>query len=565
MKKLNMLMVGVLALLSACHDPEFVEPTADRQGLTSLTAIFTSGPFVDQEMATLSISEDATTDRYVIPIPWYYPETSDDETAQYMNKVRVRAELQENCKIEPGLGVLDLTQDNYFTYTNAKGVQRKICITGERVKSNKCELVAFNLVQPALAGVVNKTTKQVSLLTAENLSSCLAEVQLSPHATIYPDPTVTALNYNEPVEFTVTADNGVDKAVYTVQKDMPNKIAKGFNANHLELLFNFDPVSNIGLPSYASAVTPTMAALDGKLVICLGNGTAPVYVNGMNGAKMGEINLGSAEAGSITNDEAENLLIVNKADGGATVKIYRTASVKDAPTLFYSFTNPSSFPMGSKIKVIGNIDDEAVIVIPNEGIAGVSSSSTFVSLTVRNGAVTDVKSVDITSTGVAWGPAPVNTAGIAPAGVSATAGWFESVYDPSYFHWIKADGTIGVELGSDSTGWGLNPNCLDAKRFNNATYAALFVVSHFPHWGMGPQLYVFNADDPSSISGSNVWESPALAMMNSNIEWYQQADAGVAAGDVVIAPSANGYKLYIYYYDHNSGVIGGYSTDCISD
>ena len=116
-------------MLSACHEPEYVLPTADRQGLSSLTAIFTSGPFVDQEMAKLSISEDETSDRYVIQVPWYYPETSDDETAQYMSKVRVRAELQPNCNIEPGLGILDLTQENYFTYTmpracSAKSVSR---------------------------------------------------------------------------------------------------------------------------------------------------------------------------------------------------------------------------------------------------------------------------------------------------------------------------------------------------------------------------------------------------------------------------------------------------------
>ena len=56
-----------------------------------------------------------------------------------------------------------------------------------------------------------------------------------------------------------------------------------------------------------------------------------------------------------------------------------------------------------------------------------------------------------------------------------------------------------------------------------------------------------------------------MAMKNNAIDWYQTADAGIASGDVVIAPSANGFKMYVYYYDHNSGVIGGYATDCIAD
>ena len=36
-----------------------------------------------------------------------------------------------------------------------------------------------------------------------------------------------------------------------------------------------------------------------------------------------------------------------------------------------------------------------------------------------------------------------------------------------------------------------------------------------------------------------------------------------ACGDAILAPSADGYMLYIYYYDHFSGMIGGYSLDCI--
>lgn len=197
--------------------PEYVSPTAERQGLTSLTAIFTSGPFINQTMAKLSVTDEST-DRYVIQVPWFYPTTSDDETTPYMNKVRMQAELQENCFIEPALTILDLTQENYFTYTNAQGAKRKICITGERVKSNTCELLAFSLQEPAIAGIVDKANKKISLISADDLSACLGEAEISAHATISPDPSITPLNYNEPIEFTVTAHNGVDKAVYTVQE-----------------------------------------------------------------------------------------------------------------------------------------------------------------------------------------------------------------------------------------------------------------------------------------------------------------------------------------------------------
>lgn len=563
MKKIYSILLGAVAVLSACHEPEYVSPTAERQGLTSLTAIFTSGPFINQPMAKLSVTDEAT-DRYVIQVPWFYPTTSDDETTPYMNKVRMQAELQENCFIEPALTILDLTQENYFTYTNAQGAKRKICITGERVKSNACELLAFSLQEPAIAGIVDKANKKISLISADDLSACLGEAEISAHATISPDPSITPLNYNEPIEFTVTAHNGVDKAVYTVKKEVPAKIPSGFNKESVEQLFNFDPVATLGMPNYTTSITPSMAAINSHLIVCLGDGSAPVYLNRITGVKMGNINLGSATAGSITSDEANHMLIVNHAEPGTAVNIYKTSSVTEAPVLFHSFTNDAGLPMGTKMKVIGNIDEDAIITISNEGIDGVTASSKFTSILVRSGAVASVQVMDISATGIAWGSAPVNVATVVAASTDPTDGCFESKYDPSDFCWIKADGTIGAQLPSDLTGWGLNPNCLDSKRFNNVNYVALFVVSHFPHWGMGPQLYLYNVNDKTQLTGSDVASAPCLVLANQNIGWYQQADAGVASGDVLIAPTADGFKFYLYYYDHNSGVIGAYAADCIA-
>lgn len=557
------LLAGMMVVLSACHEPEYVAPTADRQGLTSLTAIFTSGPFVDQQMAKLVIGDNLA-ERLVIPVPWYYPESSNDETESYMTKVRVQAELQENCYLEPSLTILDLTKDNYFTYTNAQGLKKRICITGERVKSDKCELLAFSLQAPAISGIVDKANKKVALISADDLSACLGEAQISAHATISPDPKVTPLNYNEQVEFTVTAHNGTSKAVYKVIKEVPEKIPSGFNKESVELLFNFDPVATLGMPNYTTPIGPSMAALQGHLVICLGDGSVPVYLNRITGVKMGSINLGSAVAGSITSDEAEHMLIVNHADAGATVNIYKTSSVSEAPVLFHSFVNNAGLPMGAKMKVIGNIAEDAIITIANEGINGVTASSKFTYILVRGGAVVSTQVIDISSTGVSWGSAPVNVATVVAASTNPADGCFESKYDPSAFNWIKADGTIGASLPSDLTGWGLNPNCLDSKRFNNVNYVALFVVSHFPAWGMGPQLYLYDVSDKSQLKGDNVASPSSLVLANQNIEWYQKAAYSVASGDVLLAPTSDGFKLYIYYYDHNSGVIGAYVADCIA-
>lgn len=567
MKKIFLLLATAVTLFTACHDEEYVPATVDRQGLTSLTAIFASGPFVNQEMAKLNITDDTQT-RYVIEVPWFYPETSDDETAPYMTEVRVYADLEPNCFIEPGLTMIDLTKENHFTYTNAAGQKKDIIITGERVKSNKCELLAFSLVEPAIAGVIDKANKAVSLISAEDLSACLGEAGVSAHASISPDPSAQPLNYNEEVEFTVTAHNGVDKAVYKVVKAVPEKIPAGFNANSLELLFNFDPVATLGMPAYSAFICPSMAAIKGHLIVCTGDGSAPIYMNRITGQKLGSINLGSAVAGSVTSDEADHMLIVNHAQGGETVNIYVTDDVTKAPELFHSFVNSTSLPMGAKMKVIGNIAQDAIIMITNEGLDGVSSSSHSTGIVIRDGIVVSEQVVDLSAGNANWGSSPVNTSTVVAASIDPADGCFFSHYagGGGTLDWIKADGSVGFSMLSEISGWALNPNCLDSKQFNNMNYMALFIVSHFPHWGYGPQLYVFNSSDPSAMAAGSVDASPALVLARGayEIDWYQQGNAGTASGDVLIAPSADGYKFYVYYYDHNSQVIGGYTADCIA-
>ena len=103
MKRIYYILVA-LVFVSACHKPEYVPSTAERQAITSLTAYFTSGKFVNQQMARLEV-DDPTLERYVIPVPWFFPEESDDVTTIHMTKARVRAEIAPNCKIDPPLNL----------------------------------------------------------------------------------------------------------------------------------------------------------------------------------------------------------------------------------------------------------------------------------------------------------------------------------------------------------------------------------------------------------------------------------------------------------------------------
>lgn len=55
------------------------------------------------------------------------------------------------------------------------------------------------------------------------------------------------------------------------------------------------------------------------------------------------------------------------------------------------------------MKVIGDIDEDAIIVIPNEGISGVSSCNEFTAIQVRNSVIASVESINIANPGIAWG------------------------------------------------------------------------------------------------------------------------------------------------------------------
>ena len=578
MKSIRYTLLACLALcLAACHQPEPVAPTADRQGITSLSAYFAFGPYEGQEMGRLEIS-DPDVDRYEIPIPWYFPETSDDITTPYMMKVRVRASLQPNCIIEPALTVLDLTEENHFRYTDATGASRDIVITGKRVKSNKCEIVSFALKQPQMNGMVDKVARKVSLITAKDLSVAEATVTLSAHATISPDPGEPH-NYNEGFTFTVTADDGETKAEYLVVKEIPEKIDYGVNATSVETLFNLDPSSGMGLPGYKAVANVSMGVLDSDLIVNMGDGSTPRYYNKVVGTYGGEIKIGSAvPTGAIASDEKDHLLICNLAEPGQTFTIWKTSSVKEAPTELLSFTNDQDIQLGLEMKVIGNIEEEASISVTYPGLAGVTQSSRFRSIHIVGGQVVSNELKDLAATGFLWGSGASGSTCVPAASASNDAGWYSCVYSANQLTWFKPDLTIGKQLngygdGSDDVSGGgtyvdsnTSPNNLDTKGFNNARYLALFVSNHFPKWWPGPQLYVYDITS-GSLQGDNIWNSPGLVFSKPfmyNLQYNTGGhDGNGACGDVILAPSADGYMLYIYYYDHYSQMLGGFSLDCI--
>ena len=559
MKKLYyLLMVSILAVAS-CQEPQFIEPTADRAGITSLTARFTStsAKYENQVLAKLNVV-DPEVDEFIIPVPWFYPEESTDPTSIHMTRVRLEAELAPNCRIDPPLAMVDLTEENYYTFTNAQGESRQIMITGKRTKSAKCNLMTFTLTKPyQIEGFINEETHEVYLFTTDDLDGFSAEASVCAHATLQTDLSVKK-NYNNEQEVTVMAQDEKTTCTYKIVKKYPNKIPYGFRAASARQLFNLDPVSRLGFPEAKETVYSSLAYADGKLVISLANGTAPIYCDPLTGLKLGEMNVGGVDVAAITNDEGGNILVSTHAESQGTVTLYKTKSVSAAPEQFHSFVNDSDVPVGYNLKVNGNIDQDAVIVIAHEGIDGVTATSKYTKIVVTGGQVVSTETIDLSGLGLAWGSAPVHGAKVVPVSNKPESGVMLCYYSDNIIHYV-ADGKIVASrsLEGDGVTSNYNTNVMEAKSFNNAPYVIHMVSSHFPMWGIEPQIRIWDASDPKAFKDADP------IMEHHSAEWFQTGYQGCAAADVIMGASADGFKVYIYYWDHNASVIAGFVADCI--
>ena len=559
MKKLYYLLMVSIFAVASCQEPQYIEPTADRAGITSLTARFTStsAKYENQVLAKLNVV-DPEVNEFIIPVPWFYPEESTDPTSIHMTRVRLEAELAPNCRIDPPLAMVDLTEENYYTFTNAQGESREIMITGKRTKSAKCNLMTFTLTKPyQIEGFINEETHEVYLFTTDDLDGFSAEATVCAHATIQTDLTVKK-NYNNEQEVTVMAQDEKTTCTYKIIKKYPNKIPYGFRASSARQLFNLDPVSRLGFPEAKETVYSSLAYADGKLVISLGNGTAPIYCDPLTGVKIGDMNVTGVDVAAITNDEGGNILVSTHAESQGTVTLYKTKSVTAAPEQFHSFVNDSDVPVGYNLKVNGNIDQDAVIVIAHEGIDGVTATSKYTKIVITGGQVVSTEIIDLSGLGLAWGSAPVHGAKVVPVSNKPESGVMLCYYSDNIIHYV-ADGKIVASrsLEGDGVTSNYNTNVMEAKSFNNAPYVIHMVSSHFPMWGIEPQIRIWDASDPKAFKDADP------IMEHYSAEWFQTGYQGCAAADVIMGASADGFKVYIYYWDHNASVIAGFVADCI--
>lgn len=541
------LLLGV----NACHSPEELDPAVVKNGINNFIA-----SFVDDDRDENSFSSEIDYQKHVITVvfPYNYPRLSDNVLQiSDLKNMRVHASLDNNVYITPSVLFMDMTKENVINLQTLAGtVQYKV--VPEIRKSNECVITKFDLPKKGLSGIINEEKKTISLIALEDIGELLADISISHGATISPDPTVVPQNYDSDLQFTVTAQNGTDKAVYTVRKEIPEKMAAGLRASSAELLWA-KKLTDLGLT--AANMTTGIAAINDYVVINERGNSSAIYLNAKTGEKVGTINIAQF-AGSLTNfyvtaDDNDNILFANLTPGGgSSFIVYRVKGINGTPEKYIEFSTGSA--LGRKLSVIGNLDGEAIITAPYYATAG-----QFARWIVKGGVLQSQTPDLITASGLgSWG----NNADIIYTDPSNPASdYFGSFYTtPRGLTWFNGvDNTIKCTGPEVNANW--IQNAVDYVVFNKIGYVLSNSVNSFT-WGKDDTIYMFDTAagsldnqpldfGPNGLNIFGNYGGNACGVVNAN-----------GGGDVALQVSPDGYYMYIYFMFTN-GYVGCIRCDCI--
>lgn len=560
--------------LVGCQEPVEVPPTTTSIGIHSVSATFLKGELATNKMAVFTTPVTSLEEDIVIPVPWFFPEDSDNQITD-ITQMRVTATMDYNCFLDPGLCVLDLTQENHFDYTDGRGDHHDIVIRGEIRKLPYKQILDFQVTNPSLITIIDEAKKEVSIsytdATEPLLGECEVDYTLSPHATISIEGEET-IDLTTLKELVVTAHDGSTQ-VYTIKtkNSTPQKVAYGYAPGSENELWYIE-MEGLGIPCIETN-NQSLAVCGKYLVVCPGTGAAPVLLNKNTGKKEMTMTLsGGVEAGYVCNDDAGNLLIANHTD--ATFCIWRTADATATPELFISYSNDTGYPLGSSMKVQGDINGDALIVAPFEATEVGGGVNTIIYWTITGGVVSEPTIQAITGfIGPGWGQGYwyyVGNSPIAytPLGTKIEDGLLLSVYDENVLYHV--DGTTfacSQLLGTYTT----FPNppinrAISAKHFNNARYTALFATGAWPAWAVNTYIYLY---DMTTLAGMNgTIESTSALMFNLEPETFYEQGGGTGGGvapvgDIILVPSSDGYYMTLYCIDNNNRLLVAYQVDCI--
>lgn len=285
----------------------------------------------------------------------------------------------------------------------------------------------------------------------------------------------------------------------------------------------------------------SMALFNGDVLVCAGDGTAPVILDKATGQKKGVLDLGNIKPGYITNDDAGNLVFCNRVynywTDNTSFTIYYMKSGDTEVTKLVSTADEEYYPsyLGSGLSVKGDITKKAAIAAPWEGAYGYGENMVLCWQVTDGKAGNYVKGTLTGFIGVSWmqgywRQAPDNFPGYALIGDDLSDGAFLTVYDENKLYKVNADFTCTL-LSDDPV--------LDGNSISNALYTyntgenAYLVISgglYFSEYGGSPVVCIFNQADKSLVAECNTHSfstEPGAGLCSAAVRMENTAENGL--------------------------------------
>ena len=563
--------MAVVLSFAACQEPEVLLPAEANKGINNLTVYPTWDGYHTADASGFTSKIDYEKRVITIQVPYTLPVESDNvQKLENYKKVWVQFNLDDNATLEPKLTTIDLTQTYKVTLTDQKKEQSEWTIKAALAKSSACDIESFAIPSLGLTAVIDKSSATASLIYFEQLKNVFAEVVVSPHAKIVPDPATTAFwcSPDEPKKFTVIAQDGVTSREWTLQQTEPARVEEGIRPESGKMLWT----TKLSAAGVAKLDMTTGIAVTDDYVILNTRGEDPIVLDAKKGTTVGTMSLGSIKGATsnyyMTSDHKGHIVINNRVpDDGGVFRVWRMRDINSTPELFIEYATTDVY--GDHISVWGDVYGDATVQAAYCGWTSTGSTSTL-TWTVKDGQTVSMQPYWCQISGVGgW------TNGDAiRLGTDATADFLACGYSTNKLTWVDGATNAALNYVQGTLTGNEGMKAVDAVPFNGINYVAATMETFFT-WGVAGGMWVMEAKYPQTFSGS--LELDASLDPDCVVYGLDRGEGGYgiyggrandgtngnAIQDVKLHVTKDGYFMYAYFMFCN-GYVGCIQFDCIA-
>ena len=563
--------MAVVLSFAACQEPEVLLPAEANKGINNLTVYPTWDGYHTADASGFTSKIDYEKRVITIQVPYTLPVESDNvQKLENYKKVWVQFNLDDNATLEPKLTTIDLTQTYKVTLTDQKKEQSEWTIKAALAKSSACDIESFAIPSLGLTAVIDKSSATASLIYFEQLKNVFAEVVVSPHAKIVPDPATTAFwcSPDEPKKFTVIAQDGVTSREWTLQQTEPARVEEGIRPESGKMLWT----TKLSAAGVAKLDMTTGIAVTDNYVILNTRGEDPIVLDAKKGTTVGTMSLGSIKGATssyyMTSDHKGHIVINNRVpDDGGVFRVWRMRDINSTPELFIEYATTDVY--GDHISVWGDVYGDATVQAAYCGWTSTGSTSTL-TWTVKDGQTVSMQPYWCQISGIGgW------TNGDAiRLGTDATADFLACGYSMNKLTWVDGATNAALNYVQGTLTGNEGMKAVDAVPFNGINYVAATMETFFT-WGVAGGMWVMEAKYPQTFSGS--LELDASLDPDCVVYGLDRGEGGYgiyggrandgtngnAIQDVKLHVTKDGYFMYAYFMFCN-GYVGCIQFDCIA-